>query len=267
MNRDFTRSQSEYLNSFCSESVPNSEFFSIFVIVQGVLLVAPHFIWGAVFKGDFDSFFAVTEKLDRLRDPDTGVYDSKNFDRVEKLELEFGRKRKRIFACYILKLLLQLGVCVGTILFSEYFFEDFLFSFPCPRGIKNDEGFPDNWPLNTTVPCVFVTLRVLNLVRYGDYFLIGLAMALIIMGLGWCAIRHSKELGHMDIAKFVFQSCLPTFSLIHSRFDRESNALKTAGFACFPLRFSGRAAKAAWCVRFASCSSLPASETISISSK
>ena len=209
LNRDFTRSQSEYLNSFCSESVPNSEFFSIFVIVQGVLLVAPHFIWGAVFKGDFDSFFAVTEKLDRLRDPDTGVYDSTNFDRVEKLELEFGRKRKRIFACYILKLLLQLGVCVGTILFSEYFFEDFLFSFPCPRGVENGAGFPDNWPLNTTVPCVFVTLRVLNLVRYGDYFLIGLAMALIIMGLGWCAIRHSKELGHMDIAKFVFQSCLP----------------------------------------------------------
>ena len=181
-------------------------------MVQGILLVAPHFIWSAVFKGDFDSFFAVIQKLDRLRDRNTGMYDATNFDRVEKLELEFGSKRKRIFICYILKLCLQLTVCVGTIMFSETYFDDFSFTFQCPTNVKNGTGFPENWPLNTTVPCVFATLRVLNLVRYGDYILTGMAIILIGVGLVWCGIRHTKELGHIDIADFVFQSCLTTKS-------------------------------------------------------
>ena len=185
--------------------------------MQGILLIAPHFIWHAVFKGDFDSFFAVTEKLDRLRDRKTGKYDSTNFDRVEKLELEFGSKRKRIFLGYIAKLCLQLAVCIGTITFSDTFFTDFSFTFQCPTGIKNNTGFPDNWPLNTTVPCVFAGLRVLNLIRYGDYILTGMAMILIAVGLVWCAIRHTKELGHLDIAKFVFQSCLTTKTHVFPR--------------------------------------------------
>ena len=218
LNRDFSRSQSDYLNSYCSESIPSSEFFPIYILVQGLLLVAPHFIWGAVFKGDFDSFFAVTEKLDRLRDRNTGMYDATNFDRVEKLELEFGSKRKRIFICYILKLSLQLAVCIGTLIFSETFFDDFSFTFQCPVGVKNNTGFPENWPLNTTVPCVFATLRVLNLVRYGDYILTAMAMLLIGVGLVWCGIRHTNELGHKDIADFVFQSCLTNKSHVFPRF-------------------------------------------------
>ena len=210
LNRDFAVRQSDYLNSYCSESIPSSEFFPIFILVQGIILIAPHFIWGAVFKGDFDSFFAVTQKLDRLRDRNTGKYDSTNFDRVEKLELEFGSKRKRIFFGYIAKLCLQLAVCVGTIIFSETFFDDFSFTFQCPKEVKNNTDFPENWPLNTTVRCVFASLRVLNLVRYGDYILMSFAIILIGVGLVWCAIRHTKELGHLDIADFVFQSCLAT---------------------------------------------------------
>ena len=213
LERDFTRSQSDYLNSFCTESVPNVEFFPIFILVQGILLVVPHFIWAAVFKGDFDSFFAVTENLARLRDRDTGMYDPSNFERVEKLEIEFGRKRKRIFSSYILKLFLQLGVCVVTLVFSEVFFEEFNFTFMCPRDAKiNETDFPENWPLNRTVPCVFASIRFLKIVRYGDYILTSLAFILICMALGWSAIRHTKELGHQEIATFVFQSCLPAKS-------------------------------------------------------
>ena len=210
IERDFTLRQADYLNNYCSDSIPSSEFFPIYVLVQGLLLIAPHFIWGAVFKGDFDSFYAVTEKLDRLRDRNTGMYDSTNFDRVEKLEIEFGSKRKRIFLCYIFKLLLQLAVCVGTVTFSEVYFTDFSFTFKCPTGIENGMDFPENWPLNTTIPCVFASLRVLSLIRYGDYILTGMAAVLIIVGLIWCAIRHTKELGHIGIAQFVFQSCLTT---------------------------------------------------------
>ena len=87
---EISRSQSDYFNNFCSHSIPTTEYFPIFLLAQGILLVTPHFVWRGLFKGDFDSFFAVSEKLDRLQERSTGDYDPKNFDRVEKLELEFG---------------------------------------------------------------------------------------------------------------------------------------------------------------------------------
>ena len=237
LDHEFSIRQSDYFNSFCSESIPPAEFYPIYILVQGLLLVAPHFIWGAIFKGDFDSFFAVTKKLDRLRDRNTGMYDSTNFDRVEKLELEFGSKRRRIFFCYILKLLLQLVVCVGTVIFSETFFVDFSFTFQCPMDFR-ETAIPENWPLNTTIPCVFASLRVLSLVRYADYILTGMAIILIALGLGWCAIRHTKELGHVDIANFVFQSCLTTKTYVFPPFYEvrpKVNYTDKCWFCCFPF--------------------------------
>lgn len=198
-----------------------------------------------MFKGDFDSFFAVTEKLDRLRDRNTGMYDSTNFDRVEKLELEFGSKRKRIFLSYILKLLLQLAICVATVIFSETYFNDFSFTFKCPVGSNESVVFPnesvvfpENWPLNTTIPCVFTSLRVLSLIRYGDYILTGMAVVLIGVGLIWCVIRHTKELGHIDIAQFVFQSCLTTRTHVFPPFYEvrsKLNPTENCWFCFFPF--------------------------------
>ena len=205
--------------------------------MHGILLIAPHFIWSAVFKRDFDSFFAVTRKLDRLRDRSTGEYDPTNFDRVEKLELEFGGKRKKIFLLYIGKLLLQFAVCIGSYIFSAVFFINFSFAFNCPQDFS-ETNIPKKWPLNTTIPCVYTSLRVLSLVRYADYILLGLAMLLILLGLLWCVIRHTKELGHRDVANFVFQSCLstktyvfPPFHEIRSSQHRSDNCW----FCCFPF--------------------------------
>lgn len=234
---EFTLRQADYFNGYCSRSIPPSEFFPLYILVHGILLIAPHFIWSAVFKGDFDSFFAVTRKLDRLRDRNTGEYSSKNFDRVEKLELEFGGKRRKIFLLYIGKLLLQLAVCVGSYIFSIAFFINFSFAFDCPQDLSQD-NIPEKWPLNITIPCVYTSLRVLSLVRYADYILLALAIILILLGLFWCLIRHTKELGHKDIANFVFQSCLstktfvfPPFYEIRSSEHRSDNCW----FCCFPV--------------------------------
>ena len=190
-----------------------------------------------MFKGDFDSFFAVTRKLDRLRDRNTGEYDPTNFDRVEKLEIEFGGKRRKIFFFYIAKLILQLLVCFGSFLFSAAFFINFSSGFDCPRDFSAS-NIPARWPLNTTIPCVYTSLRILSLVRYGDYILLSLAVILILMGLVWCAIRHTKELGHREIAHFVFQSCLSTktyvFPPIHE-IRRNQHPSDNCWFCCFPF--------------------------------
>ena len=253
IDRDFSLRQSDYLNSFCSQSIPTSEYFPLFILVQGILLIAPHFIWGAIYKGDFDSFFAVTQKLDRLRDRKTGVYDPTNFDRVEKLELEFGSKRRRIFLGYILKLLLQFAVCLGSVVFSEVVFVNFNFAFDCPAGFS-ETNIPARWPLNTTIPCVYSSLRVLSIVRYADYILVAIAMILVLVGLGWCSIRHTKELGAVDVAQFVFQSCLTTKSYVFPQFHEvrmNIHPTDKCWLCCFPLALLTKCRGCIWCsVRF-----------------
>ena len=233
----FSVRQIDYFNGYCTRSIPSTEFFPLYILVHGLLLIAPHYIWSAVFKGDFDSFFAVTRKLDRLRDRSTGEYNPTNFDRVEKLEIEFGGRRRKIFLFYIAKLVLQLCVCFGSYLFSAAFFINFASVFDCPRDFSVS-NIPNKWPLNTTIPCIYTSLRILSLIRYADYILLGLAVLLIILALFWCVIRHTKELGHKDIANFVFQSCLstktyvfPPFYEIRSRVHRSDNCW----FCCYPF--------------------------------
>ena len=217
LNLAFSVRQSDFFNSYCSRSIPPTEFFPLYILVHGLLLIAPHYIWTAVFRGDFDSFFAVTRKLDRLRDRKTGEYDPTNFDRVEKLEIEFGGKRRKIFYFYIVKLLLQFCVCIGSYIFSAAFFINFASVFDCPSGFS-ESNIPEKWPLNATIPCVYTSLRILSLIRYADYILLALAVVLIMLGLVWCAIRHTKELGYRDIATFVFQSCLSTKTYVFPPF-------------------------------------------------
>ena len=48
---NFTRDQASFVNSFCVRSLPWSQFFPVFTIVQGLLIAAPHYIWESVFKG------------------------------------------------------------------------------------------------------------------------------------------------------------------------------------------------------------------------
>ena len=204
---EVSRGQSEYINSFCSQSVPRTEYFPIYILVHGVLLVAPHLVWSALFKGDFDSFFSIVQKLDRLRDCQTGEYNTKNVDRVTKLESEYSGKQKWIFRSYVGKLVLQALVCIGSIIFSGAFFLNFSFSFECPEDVSLD-SLPEHWPVNSSLPCVYTSLRLLSLVRFADYLLLFFAIGLILFGLAWCFIRHTNELGYATIAKFAFQSCL-----------------------------------------------------------
>ena len=225
---EISRSQSEYLNNFCSHSIPRTE---IFILAQGFLLVTPHLVWKGLFKGDFDSFIAVSGKLDCLRDRNTGEYSPSNFDRVEKLELEFGGKRRKILWTYYLKLIVQAAVCVGSILLSSILFVNYSFSFDCPKTFSH-HNIPDDWPLNTTIPCVYTSLRVLGLVRFADYILIVLALGLVLFGFVWCFIRHTKELSHIEIATFVFASSLPASSYVFPRFYKRQQVTYSTKGCC-----------------------------------
>lgn len=211
---DFAIGQSAFLNKYCVNSIPVTEYFPLYILAHGLLLVLPHYVWSVVHKGDFDSFFSIAEKIELLRRSDTGKYCDVNFERIKKLEKDYGGSRKKIFLSYIIKLLAQLVVCVVSAVVSGGWLTDFSFNFKCPRSLDENEIIPPGWPLNVTVPCVYTSLRILRIIRLFDFILVALAIVLIFFGLFWCVVRHTEQLGHQIIARFTFESGLKPESYV-----------------------------------------------------
>ena len=232
---DFTRDQAAYINSYCYQWLPTTEYYAIFIIVHGLLIVAPHYLWASFFGGYFSFFFDLIRKLDRLRDPKTGEYDSRNLDIVHKLEIEFSSNGKGIFRLYIVKLIAQFLITVVSLVVNLTVFLDFSAVYQCPNNvdascvvgqcsanessladsgpldnctINVDCGFPYGWPLAYAVTCVYTPLRLLGVLRYVDIGLVSLAGLVLTYGFIWCFLRHSAELGANKIALFSFTSCL-----------------------------------------------------------
>lgn len=206
---NFTRDQTAYVNSYCVQSVPNSEYFPVFIIVQGLLLLAPQYLWEALFRGYFSSFFELVQELDRLRDSNTGEYSEKNVKIVTKLEDQFSSRKRGIFGLYIMKLGLQFLIAVGSLGLSEGLFQDFSPTFTCPK-----DGLPSDWPLSFNVTCALPSLKLLSFIQFFDYVLVVLAILIALFGIIWCITRHPTELGYRKIALFAFTSGLTPESFI-----------------------------------------------------
>ncbi len=199
----FTRDQAAYVNDFCYQSLPPTEYYPVFIIVHGLAIVAPHYLWSSLFGGYFDFFFNLVKDLNRLRSIKTGRYDARDFEIVKKLEKEYTSRLA--YYSYILKLLAQFFLALFSLLFAIFFFSDFSPNFECPDG-SISENSTSSWPLNVTVTCVYTSLRFLSVIRLVDCILTGLAVFVIAFGLLWCLFRHTKELGHRSVASFVVGS-------------------------------------------------------------
>ena len=86
---EVTRDNAAYVNTYCVSSLTWGEYYSVFILIQGILVVAPHYLWASDFSGRFEFFVDLVQQLDRLRDSDTGDYRPKNIEIVKKLEQEF----------------------------------------------------------------------------------------------------------------------------------------------------------------------------------
>ena len=80
---NFTISKGNYINSYCYGSLPNTQYYLVFILISALVAIAPHYLWNAYFAANFDFFFDLIKKLDRLRDTNTGKYSSHNFERVK----------------------------------------------------------------------------------------------------------------------------------------------------------------------------------------
>ena len=200
-SEEFTRDQASFVNNYCYQSLPSSEYFPLFILAQGLAIIAPHFLWSSLFGQHFDFFFDLAKDLKRLRDIKTGDYNPNNFEIVKKLEKEY--KKHTIFYLYIFKLVLQLVFAAFSFFFATAYFDDFSPTFDCPRN-----NIPSNWPLSSKITCIYTSLRFLEIIRYLDILLVVLVILAVIIGLVWCFLRHTAELGYKDIAYFVVNSCL-----------------------------------------------------------
>lgn len=201
---DFTRDQAAYINSYCYQSLPPTEYYPVFIVVHGLAIVAPHYLWLALFGGYFDFFFDLTKDLNRLRNIKTGAYDARDFEIVKKLEKEYTNRLA--YYSYILKLVAQLLIAIFSLLFAAFFFSDFSPNFNCPNG-GISENSTSSWPLSVTVTCVYTSLRFLSVIHIVDCILTGLSVLVVVFGLLWCLLGHTSELGHRHVAHFVVGSC------------------------------------------------------------
>ena len=203
-----TRDHAAYVNTFCLQSLSLSEYYPVFILIQGIFLAAPNYLWSAIFGGQFDFFFHLVKQLDRLRARETGEYQPKNFEIVKKLEKEFSENWKwvGIFPLYVGKLFLQLVLAVSSLIINAAVFpqSSFEFVFICPRDSDNPRG----WSLPSTVECVYSSFRVLEKIQVANYVLLILAVFTVVYGLFWCCKRHKNALGYKDVALFAFSSSL-----------------------------------------------------------
>ena len=240
-NGDATaRDQVAYVNTYCLQSLSLSEYYPVFILLQGILLVAPHYLWSALFGGQFDFFFELVRQLDRLRDSNTGEYRPRNFEIVKKLEKEFPKRKWYqfgIFQLYMIKLTLQLIIALGSLLLNPTLFpqQSFAFSFECPSNFNTDyvasSGnnsnlnttyvLPPGWSLPSSVQCVYPSFRIFSKIQIANYVLLILAVVIAGCGLFWCFKRHTNALGYKEIALFAFTSCLRPDDYVYEHFVKQ----------------------------------------------
>ena len=193
------RDQVAYVNNYCNDFLPFAENFSLALVIHGVLLLAPHYLWKVYFSARIDFFFTHAAKLETLRDRDTGEYPHKNFNVVDYMHREFHEK-KDILRGYLMKLLAQCFIALLAICTTIGLFHNFGIRFYCPD--------TDDPPLFEGATCSYAKLRFVSVLRWADYVFLSLSVITIGYGLYWYLIRSHPELGHQDTSQFCYDSCI-----------------------------------------------------------
>ena len=195
-----SRDQAAYVNNYCNDFLPFAENFTLALVIHGVLLLLPHYLWKVYFSARMDFFFTHAAKLETLRDRNTGEYPHKNFNVVDYMHREF-QERRDILIGYKLKLILQLFIAVVAIATTAGLFQDFAIQFYCSDADDED-------PVFNRVKCSYAKLRFVSILRWADYIFLGLSAGTIGYGLYWCLLKNHPELGHQETSQFCYDSCI-----------------------------------------------------------
>ena len=214
---NYTRDQGAFVNSYCTQYTPPTDFFPFYLVAQATLIFGVHFLWYSWFSGKFRYFLSLAKSLDRHRESKTGDYSLRNFV-VSRGLLHSFENSKMIFLLYLSKLLLQLVFSATAISFSftDSLFGNFNAPFVCPG---NSTEIPTTWPIGSyRIPCVLTSLVLLVAVRWLNVILLcGIVLA-VLYGFMWCLWDHKSRLNWVMVAKFSFDSGLPPSSYVPKKF-------------------------------------------------
>ena len=201
-------SDGDYINNYCSGSLPATEYIPAIIFIHGLVIAIPHYIWVATYAGQFDYFFSVVKGLNRSKDEKTKLFNEESISCVRELHLAFTTYgRNSMLWLYRLKLVFQLVVAFGFFVAVIIYFTEFDVLFLCPRNNATDDPF---WPLgDQRVECVFTSMRLLWWVRILYLILVCFIVIAIVWGSLWSISGHPEELGAKSVAQFSFQSGIP----------------------------------------------------------
>ena len=205
-----------YVNDYCSSKLPVTRFFPAFIVIHGVMIAAPHYLWLNHFGGTLGFFFQLVSSMGRLRE-NNGEYPKENFDIVDQLQIALTTyDRNRMYRLYLMKLVVQLLLTASALGLTIAYFDDFDDIFVCPKSLE-DTRLP-SWPLyNQNATCVFASLRFLEWIRLADIVLLALVAFGLLWSMVWSASAHVSELGHAKVAKFSFETGLASRYYIPKR--------------------------------------------------
>jgi len=215
----FSTDQVDYVNDYCQKSLPFTAKLPIALIIQGLILLAPHYFWKIVYGGEMDSFFQQAGDL-ALRDSRTGKYPEENFDAMKYIVKEFKGKKKMLVT-YCIKLAVQLVLIVAAIIINVFLFDDFETKFKCDN-INAELQFHN-------VTCSYAKLNFINILKGTDYVLLVLAFLALLWGLFYCFVQNHPELQHSKFAQFCFDLCMNSRYLISDQVLRLVDITKSMG--------------------------------------
>ena len=196
------RAQYTYINSYCHKHLAREEFFTLLLVGQSALLVAPHYLWNVYFSAEFDSFFSHVARIEILREGNTGKYPHKNYRMVSYLKREFGN-RQHILIGYLIKLAIQLTLVLVMIFVNGIVFTE----------MNNDIMFQcsddkEDYQVFGNVTCANPRKLYINILKGIDYGLLGLAGLVLIFGVGWWIFCFFSNEHYEKTAQFCYESCI-----------------------------------------------------------
>lgn len=202
LDGNISDSTTDFLLGLCSKALPPFTFLPVGIIIQGVLIAGPHFIWKSTFLSQLDYFFSSVNTLGLRRDPTTGHFPIENRVMIKQLESSFTFcDTSDVFTWYKRKLFVQFivnfVVAIVSITVPLTVFNSDMYECSIPASI---------WPRNDTITCVLVTFKLFSLIWACDVTLLLIMIPVLFWGILWCYLRHPAQLGHDDVAAFSFNS-------------------------------------------------------------
>lgn len=210
-----SRDHYNFIQMFCSQRLPVSQYLPIFFLLQGLSIGALHFLWKSSFSNHFNYFFSLSKSLERPK-ANTGEHLVHNMKILKKMKVEFSSPSSwKVFWYYQLKLVVQFFlvlVCLAAVIVF-YFFDNEEFGCPPAQDTTEDSIWP--FP-GTRVNCIYLSNRLFLLISYVDAIILSLMLLILIWGIVWSLIAHPEELRITDVALFSYTTSLDSTHFIQN---------------------------------------------------